>query len=494
MSKLIGQCINEQLTAERGSPLSAESLIAFEDVAVLNDLEPILLDTDLNINENDTNTDILGVIADTAEIMESEANLTLPTKVAILESVESISAIIDPNHTLPSLESISATDDILTYAQEDFLDRVKGVFNAAVVSSDKAISDAKALDSTFREKYFNIANNFKTINFSKYSLSKSKEVKIHKAITKDGKEVTDFDSLVNTLNDNLKSLRKIEELVNENSGNILSIVNMNLSSSDSVIDLLNTLGKYLNELENSNVFKRTTNNTLSTSLITHPFITGERLELTIPNINANITFREKVKLIEGKRSDSFLSRLNKKTDFESRTSIVLDPDKHNLTKLNHIYNEYMDLYRNFINNETFVLKIKEQPIQTKTTDIANLINSIAESLFKIFTTLGVSGILINTVINLIMVKFGNISSILKAEARVIGKVAKGYATIFVATDAVIAASKGASYMVGQILSLFSTFNNVKKRSLALQLTICEFISYTIIQNMNIMASIYKQVK
>ena len=144
MSKLIGQCLNEQLNAERALALSAESLVSDQDIADASGMDDILLDTDLEINDYDVNTDVLGVIADTAEILESKANITLPTRVAILESVESIAAILGVERKEISLESIKTTDDITAYSEEgmeDVMNRVMGVFNAGFVRSDKVISD-----------------------------------------------------------------------------------------------------------------------------------------------------------------------------------------------------------------------------------------------------------------------------------------------------------------------------------------------------------------
>ena len=168
MSKLIGQCLSEQLNAERALALSAESLVSDQDIADASGMDDLLLSTDLEINENDINTDVLGVVADTAEILESKDNITLPTRVAILESVESIAAILGVERKQASLESISSTDDILAYSQEgvnNLLNQIMSRFNTAFATTNEFVKNSHIVYKVHHDAYIDILHKFKPLLF-----------------------------------------------------------------------------------------------------------------------------------------------------------------------------------------------------------------------------------------------------------------------------------------------------------------------------------------
>lgn len=497
MSKLIGQCINEQLTAERALALSAESLVGFEDIAVLNDLEPILLDTDLNINENDVSTDVLGVIADTAEIMESEANLTLPTRVAILESVESIAAIIGVERKDISLESITTTDDIQAYSEEglkDVMERVMGVFNAGFIRSDKVIQDGFALRESHRERYLNILKNLKQVNFTK-NINVSKDVLLPRCLDKGGNIITDYNVLVKTLQQNLDSLKKLNEVVSKTSKDVLDIINLNFDDADKISKMLEIFGKnFLGKLSGTNSFKVDNKNELKSVLVSDDFITGEHLKIEIPNLESNLVFKEKVRILQATRSDSFLTRMNKKTDRASRTSIFIDTDKHDLTQLNKLHKDYNNLYSDFINNDAFILKAQETPILSKATNVINIVDSVAKFLMIFCVYFNVSYLGIRGIMSILSKKALVTPELVMAVHEGNLRALNNGGLFMFGGDAVLLAAKGASFGVNYLLGLVNTLSNVKNKTLAVELSMCDFINYTIIQNMNIINNIYKQVK
>ena len=157
-----------------------------------------------------------------------------------------------------------------------------------------------------------------------------------------------------------------------------------------------------------------------------------------------------------------------------------------------MYILFTNVYSAFVNSDAFVLKLQEKPILDKAIKTVAILESVWTVIQAIFLSMNIGLTTFSTAAALISKKFSfpNFGAAAASAKLRITNILNG---MFVA-DAAVLASKGASYAINYALGLVNTLSNVKNRTLTMQLSMCDFINYTIIQNMNVINSIYKQVK